>query len=46
MSMAHWPFIMAAYSLTLIGVGGLLIWCWIAMRRAERAVDNLQRDTP
>ena len=45
MSMAHWPFILAAYSLTIMGVGALLLWCWMAMRRAERALDALQEET-
>ena len=43
MSMAHTPFIVAAYALTLLGLVGLLGWCWISMRRAERAVDDMQR---
>jgi len=44
MSMTHWPFIIAAYALSLIGVVALLAISWWTMRRAERAVENLQRD--
>jgi hypothetical protein len=40
--MNHWPFILAAYAVTVIGVGGLSLFSWLAMRRAERAVDALR----
>jgi hypothetical protein len=40
--MNHWPFILAAYAVTVIGVGGLSLLSWLAMRRAERAVDALR----
>ncbi len=42
--MNHWPFIIAAYALTGIGTLGLIGWSFFAMRRAERAVDDLRRD--
>lgn len=40
MSMAHTPFLVAAYAITLIGILGLLGWSWRRMRRAERALDK------
>jgi hypothetical protein len=30
-----WPFIVAAYALTLFGTLGLTLWSFVAMRRAE-----------
>lgn len=33
--MSHWPFIVAAYALTLLGTVGLGVWSFVAMRRAE-----------
>ena len=32
--MNHWPFIIAAYALTLLGTAGVAPWGWAAMRRA------------
>lgn len=43
--MAHLPFVVAAYGLGLGGLLGLLCWCAIAMRRAERLADPL-KDRP
>jgi hypothetical protein len=40
--MSHWPFIVGAYAVTLIGTLGLVGWSFAAMRRAERAVDSLK----
>jgi hypothetical protein len=40
----HWPFILAAYGLTLVGAVGVTLWSWSAMRRAEAEVDALRRD--
>jgi hypothetical protein len=39
----HWPFIIAAYVLTGVGTLGLFGWSLFAMRRAERAVDEMRR---
>jgi hypothetical protein len=39
--MNHWPFIIAAYSLTGLGTGGVILFSLIAMRRAEKKVDDL-----
>ena len=39
--MNHWPFIIAAYALTGFGTAVLALWSLIAMRRAERAVEEM-----
>jgi heme exporter protein CcmD len=39
--MNHWPFIIAAYGLTLAATAGLVWQSWQAMRRAERRADAL-----
>lgn len=38
-----WPFIVAAYALTLLGTAGLTWWSWRAMRRAEAEADAVGR---
>jgi heme exporter protein CcmD len=35
--MAPLPFIIAAYAVTIGGLGGLVVWSLLRMRRAERA---------
>ena len=40
--MTHWPFIVGAYAVALIGTLGLAGWSFAAMRRAERAADALK----
>jgi len=40
----HWPFILAAYGLTLAATLGVVGWSWSAMRKAETEADNLRRD--
>jgi hypothetical protein len=42
--MTHWPFIVGAYAVALAGTVGLAGWSFVAMRRAERAVDALKDD--
>ena len=42
--MNHWPFIVAAYGLTLLGTAGVTLWSWASMRRAEREADALRRE--
>ena len=37
--MNHWPFIIAAYAITIVGTGGISIWSFVAMRRAEARAD-------
>ena len=36
-----WPFVIAAYAVTLVGTAGLLGWSAILLRRAERRADAL-----
>lgn len=38
--MSHWPFIIAAYVLAVGGTGGLALASFVAMRRAEKRVDE------
>ncbi|MGA9581455.1 MAG: heme exporter protein CcmD [Allosphingosinicella sp.] len=42
--MNHWPFVLGAYAVALLGTVGLTGWSFAAMRRAERAVDKLKGD--
>jgi len=42
--MNQWTFVAAAYAVTLIAIAGLLLWSFIAMRRAEAAVEALTRE--
>jgi hypothetical protein len=42
--MSHWPFILGAYAVALVGTLGLTGLSFAAMRRAERAVDSLKGD--
>jgi hypothetical protein len=39
----HWPFIIAAYALSLLGTAGVTLWSWAAMRRAEAEADAVRR---
>ncbi|MFA9199866.1 MAG: hypothetical protein ACEQR8_01580 [Cypionkella sp.] len=39
----HWPFVLAAYVLGVVGTLALLAWSWLAMRRAERRRDGADR---
>jgi len=41
--MNAWPFIFAAYALTLAATIGLTLWSWAAMRRAEAQAEQLGR---
>jgi hypothetical protein len=40
--MSHWPFIIGAYAVALLGTAGLAGWSFAAMRRAERNSDSLK----
>jgi hypothetical protein len=40
--MNHWPFIIAAYALTIVGTGGVTLWAFAAMRRAEALAEHLR----
>jgi len=42
--MNHWPFILAAYGLAAGGTLALLVFSWVAMRRAEAEADRIGRD--
>ncbi|MEZ5655443.1 MAG: hypothetical protein R3E04_06115 [Sphingobium sp.] len=42
--MNHWPFIIAAYAITLAGAGAMSWASWRAMRSAETRADALRRD--
>ncbi len=42
--MSHWPFIIAAYGLSLAATIGVTAWSWAAMRRAEADADAMRRD--
>ncbi len=39
--MNPWPFVIAAYAVTVIVTLGLVGWAWRAMRIAERAAGEL-----
>ena len=41
--MNAWPFVIAAYAVTLAGTCGLALWSWAAMRRAEAAAEKLRK---
>lgn len=41
--MNHWPFIIAAYAIAIVGTGGVVIASFLSMRRAERQADALTR---
>ena len=41
--MNPWPFVIAAYALALGGTAALVLWSWLAMRRAEADADALSR---
>ena len=40
--MTHWPFILAAYAVALLGAFGLVAASYAAMRRAEAEADALR----
>jgi heme exporter protein CcmD len=41
--MNHWAFVIAAYGLTALGTLGVVIWSYMDMRRAEKAVADLEK---
>ena len=41
--MNPWPFVAAAYVVTVTATSALLIWAYLGMRRAEAAADALKR---
>ncbi len=38
-----WPFIAAAYAITIIGTLAVTFWSWRAMRRAERDAEAVSK---
>ena len=42
--MSHWPFIVAAYAIAIGGTLALLVSSLVAMRRKERAAEELRRE--
>ena len=42
--MNHWPFIVAAYAITIAATIALTLWSWAVMRRAEAQVDRLRQE--
>jgi hypothetical protein len=41
--MNPWPFVIAAYAVTLVATAGLTLWAYVSMRRAEAAADKLRK---
>ncbi len=41
--MNPWPFVIAAYAVTLVATAGLTLWAYASMRRAEAAADKLRK---
>ena len=41
--MSSWPFVIAAYAVAIVATVALLLWAFVAMRRAEAAADELKR---
>ncbi len=44
--MNQWPFVIAAYAVAGLGTLALTAVSLIAMRKAERAVESLKRQSP
>jgi hypothetical protein len=41
--MNPWPFVTAAYAVTLGATAALLLWAYVSMRRAEARAEALKR---
>jgi hypothetical protein len=41
--MSPWPFVAAAYAVTMVAVAGLVWWAYASMQRAEAAADSLRK---
>ena len=39
----QWEFVIAAYAVGLVGTIAMIVWSWLAMRRAERRRDEVRR---
>ena len=42
--MNHWPFVIAAYAITLGATAALILSSWWAMRRAERLAEAARQE--
>ncbi|WP_126172463.1 heme exporter protein CcmD [Altericroceibacterium xinjiangense] len=42
-SLDQWPFVIAAYAVTVLGTLLLVVWSWLAMRRAEKRREEARR---
>ena len=42
--MNQWAFVIAAYSVTVLGTVGLLLWSFTSMHRAEAGVEALKSE--
>jgi hypothetical protein len=40
--MNSWPFVIAAYGVTIAGTVALSLWAWASMRSAEARADSLR----
>ena len=38
-----WDFVIAAYAVGLVGTIAMIVWSWLAMRRAEKRRDEVRR---
>ena len=38
-----WPFVMAAYAIVIGATLVLVVWSWLAMRRAERRREDIRK---
>lgn len=41
--MSPWPFVIAAYSVTIVATVALLVWSFVGMSRAEAGAAELKR---
>lgn len=41
--MSHWPYIIAAYAITILATLALAGWSWWRMKRAEAQAEALRR---
>ena len=39
----QWDFVVAAYAVGLVGTIAMIVWSWLAMRRAEKRRDEVRR---
>ncbi|GAA3794283.1 hypothetical protein GCM10022600_14540 [Qipengyuania pelagi] len=39
----QWDFVIAAYAVGLGGTIAMIVWSWLAMRRAEKRRDEVRR---